>query len=70
MKITAATIKEVEVDISLEQVEYLMCELLKADYEEYKVTFKNEPSQFSEAIKMVYEAYSGKPIDFVGRFDN
>jgi hypothetical protein len=70
MKITAAKVEEIEVEVSLEQVEILMCDLLKSDYEEYKGAFDNEASEIIEDIKIVYEAYSGKPIDFEGRFDN
>jgi hypothetical protein len=69
MKITASKVEEIDVEVSEEQVEILMCDLLKADYEEYKES-SAEYSDILEAVKIVYEAYSGKPIDFEGRFDN
>jgi len=60
--------EDIEVDIDVEQIEILMCSLLKADYEENREIFGREAEELLEAIQIVYEAYSGKPIDYVERF--
>lgn len=67
MKITAAKVEEIEVEVTEEQIETLMCELLKADYFEWKSVAEEG---HLDALATVYEMYSGKPIDFEGRFDN
>lgn len=69
MKVTATKYEDIEVEVSEEQVEILMLQLLKEDYEGMQEI--DEISQeLIDAIAVVYEAYSGKPIDFVERFLN
>lgn len=63
MKVIATKWEDIEVDISVEQLEVLMCELLKEDY---KVMLDMD-DKIQDAIKIVYEAYSGKPIDLMER---
>jgi hypothetical protein len=69
MKVTATKWEDIDVEVSEEQIEILMCELLKQDWNEHKDTFGNEMPELLEAISIVYEAYSGKPIDYLGRLD-
>jgi len=68
VKATVTKYEDIEVDIDVEQIEILMCSLLKADYEENRDIFGREAEELLEAIQIVYEAYSGKPIDYVERF--
>ena len=68
MKATVTKYEDLEVDIDEEQIEMLMCSLLKSDYEENRDIFAVEAKELLEAIQIVYEAYSGKPIDYVERF--
>jgi len=68
VKATVTKYEDIEVDIDVEQIEILMCSLLKADYEENREIFGREAEELLEAIQIVYEAYSGKPIDYVERF--
>jgi len=68
MKTTVTKYENIDVEIDEEQVEYLMCLLLKSDYEENKDIFKVEAAKLLDAMKVVYEAYSGKPIDYLERF--
>lgn len=68
MKVTATKYEDIEVEVSEEQVEYLMCELLKSDYAEQREILEQEFPELIDAMKVVYEAYSGKPIDYVERF--
>jgi hypothetical protein len=67
MKVTATKWEDVEVEVSEEQIEYLMCTLLKSDYEEQRDILEQEFPELIEAMKVVYEAYSGKPIDYEER---
>lgn len=71
MKVTVTKYEDVEVEVSEEQVEYLMCNLLKNDYDAWiQLTLEEEESDLFEAMKVVYEAYAGKPIDLVERFSH
>lgn len=70
MKVTATKYEDIEVEVSEEQVEYLMCELLKSDYTEQREILEQEFPELIDAMKIVYEAYSGKPIDYVERFSH
>lgn len=71
MKVTVTKYEDVEVEVSEEQVEYLMCKLLKNDYDAWKqLPLEEEESDLFEAMKVVYEAYAGKPIDLVERFSH
>ena len=71
MKITASKVEEIDVEVSEEQVEYLMCNLLKKDYDTWKqLPLEEEETELFEAMQIVYEAYSGKPIDYVERFSH
>lgn len=69
MKVTATKYEDIEVEVSEEQIEILMCFLLKEDYEGQGEFLKEENPELLEAMSLVYEAYSGKPIDYVGRLD-
>jgi hypothetical protein len=69
MKVTATKWEDIDVEVSEEQIEILMCELLKQDWNEHKDAFGMEMPELLEAISIVYEAYSGKPIDYLGRLD-
>lgn len=69
MKVTATKWEDVEVEVSEEQIEVLMCNLLKEDYEGQKEMLEIEFPELLQAMTIVYEAYSGKPIDYVGRLD-
>ena len=69
MKVTATKYEDIEVEVSEEQIEILMCFLLKEDYEGQGEFLKEENPELLEAMAIVYEAYSGKPIDYVGRLD-
>ena len=62
--------EDLEVEIDEEQIEYLMCALLKEDYETQKELLDKEFPELVDAIKVVYQAYSGKPIDYVERFSH
>ncbi len=68
MKTTVTKYEDIEVEIDEEQIEHLMCNLLKSDYEENRDIFAIEAKELLDAIQIVYEAYSGKPIDYVERF--
>lgn len=71
MKVTVTKYEDVEVEVSEEQVEFLMCKLLKNDYDTWKqIPLQEEESDLFEAMKVVYEAYAGKPIDLVERFSH
>lgn len=71
MKVTVTKSEDVDVEISDENVEYLMCTLLKHDYETWKqLPLEDEETELFEAMKIVYEAYAGKPIDLVERFSH
>lgn len=71
MKVTATKYEDIEVEVSEEQIEFLMCQLLKNDYDEWKaIPLYEEESELFNAMKIVYEAYAGKPIDLVERFVN
>ena len=67
MKATVTKYEDMEVDISEEQIELLMLTLLKEDYE-VMLEIGEEAQDLRDAIKVVYEAYAGKPIDLVERF--
>ena len=67
MKVTATKYEDIEVEVSEEQIEFLMLQLLKEDYEGMK-DLDEKPEELLEAIKVVYEGYSGKPIDYVERW--
>jgi hypothetical protein len=69
MKVTATKWEDIDVEVSEEQIEILMCELLKQDWEENKDAFGRAMPELLDAISIVYEAYSGKPIDYLGRLD-
>ena len=64
MKVTATKYEDIEVEVSVEQVEVLMLDLLRQEYEGMQ-DLEEKPEGLLEAIRIVYEAYSGKPIDFV-----
>lgn len=70
MKATVTKYEDIEVEIDDEQIEHLMCSLLKSDYEENRDIFAIEAKELLDAIQIVYEAYSGKPIDYVERFSH
>lgn len=67
MKVTATKYEDIEVEVNEEQVEVLMLDLLRQDYEVMQ-DLEDKPEELLEAIRIVYEAYSGKPIDFVERW--
>ena len=67
MKVMATKYEDIEVEVSEEQIEVLMLQLLKEDYEGM-LELPDVPEDLIEAIKIVYEGYSGKPIDFVERW--
>jgi stress response protein YsnF len=67
MKVTVTKYEDIEVEVSEEQVEVLMCDLLKEDYV-VMAEFGDDTEELRASIKIVYEAYSGKPIDLVERF--
>lgn len=67
MRATVTKYEDMEVDISEEQVELLMLHLLKEDYQGMQ-ELDELPVELMEAMKIVYEAYAGKPIDLVERF--
>ena len=69
MKIIATKYEDIEVNISEEQVELLMCSLLKEDYEGQKEILDVEFPELLRAMEVVYEAYSGKPITYLGHLD-
>ena len=70
MKTIVTKHEDLEVEIDEEQIEYLMCALLKEDYETQKELLDKEFPELVDAIKVVYQAYSGKPIDYVERFSH
>ncbi len=71
MKVTVTKYEDVEVEVADEQVDYLMCNLLKKDYYAWKqLPLEEDETELFEAMKIVYEAYSGKPIDLVERFSH
>lgn len=67
MKATVTRYEDMEVDISEEQIELLMLQLLKDDYEAM-LEIGEVAQDLIDAIKIVYEGYAGKPIDLVERF--
>ena len=69
MKVTATRYEDIEVNISEEQVKLLMCSLLKEDYEGLKEILDVEFPGILRAMEVVYEAYSGKPITYLGHSD-
>ena len=70
MKTIVTKHEDIEVEIDEEQIEYLMCSLLKEDYEMQKDILEVEFPELIEAMKVVFQAYSGKPIDYVERFSH
>ena len=70
MKTTVTKYEKIDVEVDEEQVEGLMCALLKSDYDENKDIFGIEAAELLYAMKIVYEAYSGKPIDYIERFSH
>lgn len=70
MKTVVTKHEDIEVEIDEEQIEYLMCSLLKEDYETQKEILEVEFPELVEAMKVVFQAYSGKPIDYVERFSH
>ena len=70
MKTVVTKHEDIEVEIDEEQIEYLMCSLLKEDYEMQKDILEVEFPELIEAMKVVFQAYSGKPIDYVERFSH
>lgn len=67
MKVTATKYEDIEVEVSEEQVEVLMLDLIKQDYEGMK-ELDEIPEELMDALEIVYEAYSGKPIDYSERW--
>ena len=67
MKATVTKYEDMEVEVSEEQIELLMLTLLKEDYEAM-LDIGEVAQDLLDAIKVVYEAYAGKPIDLVERF--
>lgn len=70
MKVTATKYEDIEVEVSEEQVEVLMCALIKDDFDNQKEILEIEFPELLDAMKVVYEAYSGRPIDLVERFSH
>lgn len=70
MKTVVTKHEDIEVEIDEEQIEYLMCSLLKEDYETQKEILEVEFPELVKAMKVVFLAYSGKPIDYVERFSH
>ena len=70
MKVTATKYEDIEVEVSEEQVEVLMCALIKDDFANQKEILEVEFPELLDAMKVVYEAYSGRPIDLVERFSH
>ena len=70
MKTIVTKHEDLEVEIDEEQIEYLMCALLKEDYETQKEILEVEFPELVDAMKVVFQAYSGKPIDYVERFSH
>lgn len=70
MKVTATKYEDIEVEVSEEQVEVLMCTLIKDDFNNQKEILEIEFPELLDAMKVVYEAYSGRPIDLVERFSH
>jgi len=70
MKVTATKYEDIEVEVSEEQVEVLMCALIKDDFDNQKEILEVEFPELLDAMKVVYEAYSGRPIDLVERFSH
>lgn len=69
MKVTATKYEDIEVEVSEEQIEVLMLQLIKEDYAGMQ-ELDDKPVELMEALAVVYEAYSGKPIDLVERWVN
>ena len=69
MKVTATKYEDIEVEVNEEQVEVLMLDLLRQDYEVMQ-DLEDKPEELLEAIRIVYEAYSGKPIDYSERWSH
>ena len=69
MKVTATKYEDIEVEVSEEQVENLMLGLIKQDYECMK-ELDEIPAELMAALEIVYEAYSGKPIDYSERWSH
>lgn len=67
MKVTATKYEDIEVEVNVEQVEVMMLDLLRQDYEGMQ-DLEEKPEELLEAIRIVYEAYSGKPIDYLERW--
>lgn len=67
MKALVTKYEDIEVEVSEEQIELLMLTLLKEDYEAM-LEIGEVAQDLVDAIKVVYEAYAGKPIDLVERF--
>lgn len=66
MKIIATKYEDIEVEVSEENIEVLMCDLLKEDWTaQLDVLDKTT----LDAMALVYEMYSGKPIDYFGHLD-
>ena len=70
MKVTATKYEDIEVEVSEEKVEVLMCALIKDDFDNQKEILEVEFPELLDAMKVVYEAYSGRPIDLVERFSH
>lgn len=70
MKTVVTKHEDIEVEIDEEQIEYLMCALLKEDYETQRDILEVEFPELVEAMKIIYQAYSGKPIDYIERFSH
>ena len=69
MKTTVTKYENIDVEIDDEQIIYLMCQLLKNDYFEWKaIDLKDSEKELFDAMELVYSAYAGKPIDLVERF--
>lgn len=71
MKVTATKYEDIEVEVSEEQIEVLMLQLIKEDYGVMiELPVDESPTELIEALAVVYKAYSGKPIDLVERWVN
>lgn len=69
MKALVTKYEDMEVEIDDEQVIYLMCQLLKNDYFEWKqIALQDSEKELFDAMEVVYSAYAGRPIDLVERF--
>jgi hypothetical protein len=71
MKIIATKYEDLEVEVSEESIEVLMCDILKKDYKTWgDLEMQTAENDLLNAMAIVYEAYSGKPIDLVDRFSH